>query len=220
MNSDKNQNTQREHPHTYLDKERLSSYIYQVEYASVCKPKNILYIGKGTGIAPYLLSRGPGAPEVITLDNDQELKPDILGSVLDIPLENKAVDLTMCCQVLEHLPFDEFLAALQEMCRVTRRRLILSLPDKRLYFSMRIKVPLIRLSLQLSLPRPDTMFRSCPKWKFKKSGHCWEIGYKGTSLGAVKKKIRQSGWIINEIKRVPDFSWHTFFDLYPLDTME
>jgi len=220
LNIENNQNKKSEHRHAHLDKERLYSYVYQVEYAAACAPDSILYVGKGTGIAPYLLSRCPGNPKITTLDVDTELKPDILGSVLDIPLNDQAVDLTMCCQVLEHLPFDDLLPALREMRRVTRRRLIMSLPDKRLYFCMRIKAPLIRLTLPLSLPRPDTMRRPCPRWKLEKSGHYWEIGYKGASLGTVKKHLRQAGWKIKEITRVYDLSWHTFFVLDRPDSRE
>jgi ubiquinone/menaquinone biosynthesis C-methylase UbiE len=217
LHSENEPNKKSEHRHSHLDKARLYSYIYQVEFATAGEHKNILYVGKGTGIAPYILSRCPGDPEVITLDIDAELKPDILGSVLDIPMADRAVDVTMCCQVLEHLPFAQFLPALREMRRVTRKRLIMSLPDKRLYFSIRLKAPLIRLSLPVSLPRPDTMFRPCPQWKFREAGHFWEIGYKGSSLGTLKKHLRRAGWKINKIKRVYDLSWHTFFDLYPTD---
>jgi len=203
--------TQDNVPHRDLNVRRLYSYIYQFQYAMAGKPHTILYVGKGTGIAASLLSRCPGHPRVITLDNDEQLEPDIVASVLQIPLEDGAVDVTLCCEVLEHLPFDKFAPALCELRRVTRSRLVLSLPDVRLFFGGRINIPLLKIRWQLSLPRFGISLD--PKKKFEQSGHYWEIGYKGSGIRAVKQKIRAAGWRINEVRRVDDWSWHTFFDL-------
>lgn len=200
--------------HSHLDVRRLYSYIYQLDLAMASLPQKILYVGKGSGIAPYLLARCPGDPEVITMDIEEKFEPDLVGSVLDIPLEDNAVNVTLCCQVLEHLPFAKFAPALREMHRVTRDRLILSLPNKQLYFAMYIKVPLIKLFGSFSLTRFPLMFLPYPEKKFKINGHYWEIGYKGTSMHTIKNTIRESGWKIAKIKRVPDWSWHTFFELY------
>lgn len=199
--------------HSHLDIRRLYSYIYQLEFAIEVAPKKVLYIGKGTGIAPSLLSKCPGDPEIITMDIEAKFDPDILGSVLDIPSENNAFDVTMCCQVLEHLPFDNFQKALTEIRRVTKDRLVLSIPDRRFYFGLWAKAPLIRLGVSMSLPRFPLMFLPYPEEKTKINGHYWEIGHKGTSLNTIKKKIYQAGWKIKKIKRVPDWSWHTFFIL-------
>lgn len=178
-------------------------------------PQKILYVGKGTGIAPYLLSRCPGDSEIITMDIEEKFEPDLIGSVLDIPLENNAVDVTLCCQVLEHLPFENFAPALCQMHRVTRDRLILSLPDRRLYFGAKVKIPLFEFTWSISLPRFPLMFMSYPEKKFKVNGHYWEIGHKGTTMRIVKEVIRKSGWKIKKISRVHNWSWHTFFELHP-----
>jgi len=199
-------------PHSHLDVCRLYSYIYQLEYAMACKPRKILYVGKATGVAPYLLSRCPGDPEVITLDIEERFKPDIIGSVLAIPLDDDAVDLTLCCEVLEHLPFESFVPALREMRRVTQRCLVLSLPDVRRFYSVRIKLPLIKLQWQISLRKFAPL--SCPAAIFEKIGHYWEIGYKGVGFKTVKQNIQTAGWIINDVRRVYDLSWHTFFELH------
>ncbi|MBN1457439.1 MAG: class I SAM-dependent methyltransferase [Sedimentisphaerales bacterium] len=199
--------------HTHLDVRRLYSYICQLEYAMDAAPEKVLYVGKGTGIAPDLLSRCPGDPEVATIDIEPDFKPDIVGSILDIPLEDNSFDVTMCCQVLEHLPFDSFQNALEEIWRVTKNRLVLSVPNRGLYFGFRAKVPLLKFGFSISLPRFPLMFLSYPEEKAKLNGHCWEIGYKGTSMATVKKRILDAGWMIKTIKRVPDWAWHTFFVL-------
>jgi ubiquinone/menaquinone biosynthesis C-methylase UbiE len=55
--------------------------------------------------------------------------PDCNFSVADVynlPWHNDSFDLTICCEVLEHLQKPE--KALQELCRVTKQTLILSVP--------------------------------------------------------------------------------------------
>ena len=60
--------------------------------------------------------------QVTTLDIQADLKPDVLGSVERIPLPDHSFDISICCQVLEHLPFDQFETCLKELHRVARRR--------------------------------------------------------------------------------------------------
>jgi len=42
--------------------------------------------------------------------------------VTQMPFENNKYQLTVCCQVLERLPFTEFLPALKQVRRVTEKR--------------------------------------------------------------------------------------------------
>jgi ubiquinone/menaquinone biosynthesis C-methylase UbiE len=199
---------------THLVVKQLYSYIYQLNFAIESEPHRILYVGGGTGVAPYLLSRCSGNPEIVTLDIDERYKPDIIGSVLDIPFEDNRFDVTVCCQVLEHLPFDSFLPALCEMYRVTKDRLVLSLPDCRFFCGFRIKIPLINIAFQLNFPR--FFARPSHEKRLADTGHYWEIELKRTPFRKVKKAIQDSGWIIDSITRVYDQSYHTFFYLHKL----
>jgi SAM-dependent methyltransferase len=197
---------------THLVIKLLHSYIYQLNFALESEPHRILYVGKGTGVAPYLLSRCQGNPEVVTLDTDERYKPDIIGSVLDIPFENNSFDVTVCCQVLEHIPFDSFLRALREMYRVTKDHLVLSLPDRRFFCGFRIRMPLINIGFQLNFPR--FFARPSHEKRLADTGHYWEIELKQTPFRKVKKAIKDSGWITDKVTRVYDRSCHTFFYLH------
>jgi ubiquinone/menaquinone biosynthesis C-methylase UbiE len=49
-----------------------------------------------------------------------------VADVYNLPWNDDSFDLTLCCEVLEHLQKPE--KALQELCRVTKQTLILSVP--------------------------------------------------------------------------------------------
>jgi len=98
-------------------------------------PAVILDAGCGEG---ELVRRGvlPADMRVISLD----LRPESLawfrdhsnqrrlvcGSLTSLPLPDQSVDTALCLEVLEHL--DRPLVALQELSRVARKRIILSVP--------------------------------------------------------------------------------------------
>ena len=67
--------------------------------------------------------------EVTTVDIDPALGPDVVGSVTRLPFDDDAFDVALCCEVLEHLPWDEAEAALQEVSRVVSRGAVVSVPD-------------------------------------------------------------------------------------------
>ena len=147
--------------------------------------------------------------EAEALDIQPQLAPDVVAPVTRIPAPDAVFDAALCCQVLEHLPYAEFPAALAELRRVTRTGLVLSLPDATPHFDFAIALPGIRrkrVSLSPSLlgkrQRPD---------KLAPLGHHWEIGYRPTTLAHVKHDIRTAGWIIERTWRVPEKPWHRFF---------
>ncbi|MFT4040865.1 MAG: methyltransferase domain-containing protein [Thermomicrobiales bacterium] len=54
----------------------------------------------------------------------------VTGSVLELPLPDKSVDVVGCFEVLEHLPDDLPRAALKEFRRVARQAVVLSVPHE------------------------------------------------------------------------------------------
>src|SRR6186997_2442925 len=111
----------------YEKVDRWVSYYRQIHEVLALRPENLLEIGKGSGLVSTVLkSRGV---DVTSLDIDPGVHPDVVGSVLALPFEDKKFDVTLCAEVLEHLPFEEFPKALSEIRRVTRRAVVLSLPN-------------------------------------------------------------------------------------------
>lgn len=113
-------------PH-YLTKERVCSYWHQLHEVQALEPATVLEVGPGAGVVTGWL-RSSGI-ETTTLDFAADIAPDVLGPVTEIPLADDAVDVALCAQVLEHLPWDEVPVALAELARVSRRGVVLTVPD-------------------------------------------------------------------------------------------
>lgn len=111
----------------YITKERFNSYFYQIKEVVFQNPKSVLEIGVGNGFLTDALKKK--GLKVSTLDIDEKLNPDKVGSVLSLPFADSSFELVICFQVLEHLPYIDFTNALKEIYRVTNNSAILSLPD-------------------------------------------------------------------------------------------
>ena len=149
-----------------------------------------------------------------TLDIQPELKPDLVGSVTAIPAEDGAFDVALCSQVLEHLPFDQFGAALRELRRVTKFGLVLSLPDISPYYYLGFRLPKMR-PVFWSMSRRKYPSEELMRRAWESSGHYWEIGYRDSLLDDVRHAISEAGWLIHRAWRVPEKDYHRFFKLCP-----
>ena len=75
----------------YCQAERWSSYWLQINEILKCSPQNILEIGIGDKVlAGYL--RNNTDINYSSLDIAQDLKPDIVGSIENIPLADNSFD--------------------------------------------------------------------------------------------------------------------------------
>lgn len=203
---------------SYLGKsfQRLASYRQQLQYVVKSSPTNVLLIGKGDGfVAKTLCEMGIA---VVVLDVDSSLNPDVCASVEKMPLDNQSFDVSICCQVLEHLPFEKLELCLTEIRRVTRNRLVMSVPDNRRFFLFRLRFARFNLEWQGSLSRLRP--RKIPAARFEQHGHYWEIGWRGYGICDVERVITNAGWKLMEHRRVPDLAWHTFFYCAPGESIK
>ncbi len=193
----------------YLANGRPYSYAHQLEAVVSVSPSSVLEVGVGASIVAAGL-RCCGVA-VTTLDIEPTLRPDIVGSVLAMPVSDGAFDVTMCCQVLEHLPWERFGEALRELRRVTRKSLVLSVPDVTRHWGLSLSVPRLgRRALYLSVPPiPPRRF---PADRLRDMGHYWEIGFRGFPLRRIAAEIRGAGWTLRRTWRVPELAWHRFFE--------
>lgn len=194
----------------YLKDGRIFSFAHQINTAISFEPATILEVGAGGGVVTAAL-RAAGF-EVTTLDVQAELGPDIVGSVVATGCESRSFDVALCCQVLEHLPFEQFEPALRELKRVTRQGLVLSLPDVTPHGFIAGKFPKIpefRLNWQLPNLRPRTISDG----QFARDGHYWEIGRRGGCLSLVLERIIKAEWRVLSTWNVPEMRYHRFFKL-------
>ncbi|MBP9869586.1 class I SAM-dependent methyltransferase [Patescibacteria group bacterium] len=187
----------------YESEERWTSYYTQINEVLGRSPDSVLEIGVGNGIVSDALKRQ--GIQVQTLDIDPELKPDFVGSVSQIPLANASVDVALCAEVLEHLPFEEFEGCVQELARVSRNGVVLSLPHWGYTFRGVVDIP--------GLP----MFRAAWKLPFQKpiplgGVHCWEIGRTGYPLSRILTVLEKS-FIVEREWLSSWMPYHHFFRL-------
>ena len=193
----------------YDTKERFCSYWHQIDEVTTLKPKTVLEIGIGNGfVTRYLKKTGIS---VITLDIERNLKPDVAASVLLLPFSYSSFDLVTCCEVLEHLPYEHFSRALNELGRVSQSNVVISLPDASVIYRVNIELPRFKPIKKL-IPHPFP--RSTPH--VYDGEHYWEIGKSQYPIKRILQDIQRSGLNVVKTYRVFEFYYHRFFLLTKL----
>jgi SAM-dependent methyltransferase len=194
----------------YVRGGRVFSYAHQIDTVLSFEPTSVVEIGVGAGMVAAALRSVK--IDVTTIDVQPDLSPDVLASVTNLPFDNHRFDVALCCQVLEHLPFDRFVPALCELKRVTAKGVVLSLPDCSPHYEVRLRVPKLRrfawVGTRRRDPSPDRKARA-----WAQAGHHWEIGYDETPLRSIEQGYRQAGLAIQRTWRVPEMPYHRFFSL-------
>ena len=197
---------------SYDTKERFVSYWHQITEIIQLRSNKVLEVGIGNGfVSQYLKKKGIN---VVTLDIDHDLKPDIVGSVLSIPFGSKSFNVISCCEVLEHLPYIDFTRALKEIHRVSREYVILSLPDHTAIYRFNIELPRIKKPIKKLIPHPFPR----PTHHEYDGVHHWIIGKTNYPLTRIELDIKRTGFKIIQSYRVFEFYGHRFLLLGKSDS--
>jgi len=166
----------------YFRHDQMFSYWAQIDAVRNQEPANVLEIGLGNGfVSTNLLWLGF---DVKTLDVNPALDPDVVCSVTELnsQLKGQKFSMTLCCEVLEHLPLEEFERALWNIASVTQDLVYLTLPlyGRSYGISAHLKIPkawrYIDWYVRLPVGRLPDM-------------HWWEIG---SSKASGRKRIMDS----------------------------
>lgn len=193
-------------PASYLSPTRMASIGYQIRFMNQHFPgANVLEVGVGSGLAAQLLRKL--GHQVTTLDVDVELSPDVVGSVTEIPVETGAFASFLCCQVLEHLPWEDSRMALEEIRRVTKLGGVISVPTVRPRLGLRV-YPFRRGHPTRMLPGlwPKSRQLHTP------DEHYWELGI-GVSLRQFREACAEAAFQIVEELQPIENPYHHFFVL-------
>lgn len=167
----------------YLSRERWISFWYQLMEVTETKPETVLEIGPGPGIVIRAI-RDFGVFGV-TVDIDSRLRPTVVADITKLPFEDKSFDCVLAAEVLEHIPFIEVSKALEELARVSRKSIVITLPH---YWRFS---PSIALKIFPFVPRVQKVFPIsvfAPKHQFD-GQHYWEIGKKETPISKVRQML-------------------------------
>jgi 2-polyprenyl-3-methyl-5-hydroxy-6-metoxy-1,4-benzoquinol methylase len=173
---------------SYFSKIQLNSLSNQLLLIYSLKPKKILEIGKGNGfVSNFLKSAGY---DVITFDINPNLQPDIVGDITNINayFNEGEFDLIVCCEVLEHLPFEEFEKILMMFSKISRGQAIISLPRcQKIFVSINLQIKIRRI-----IDKRFNIFLALLGGKKVSVNHHWEIySTKKTSLNSIKGIINK-----------------------------
>ncbi|MCK5306486.1 MAG: class I SAM-dependent methyltransferase [Candidatus Omnitrophica bacterium] len=190
----------------YDSKERFCSYWHQINEITKLNPQNVLEVGIGNGfVSEYLKKHGLN---ITTADVDKGLKPDIVASVLSLPISDNVFDVVVCYETLEHMPYENFSKALLELKRVSKKYVLISLPDVHKVWRYVIHIPrfkeIMKLIYKPRIKLPEHIFDG---------QHYWEIGKKGYALKKVSKDICACGFKISNTYRPFEITYHRFFVL-------
>jgi len=188
----------------YTKLDRWVSYYYQIKEVLLSAPKTILEIGVGEGVLRDYV-RSHGGATYTSLDVAEDLHPDVIGSVLALPFKESSFDVVCAFEVLEHLPFSDFEKALQELSRVSKGKVILSLPHFGPPIKFLCKIPFLReIAFAVKIPFLKTHVFD--------GEHYWEIGKRGYSSQYLRSVVKK--YFLLEREFVPfENQYHHFFVL-------
>ena len=104
---------------------------------------SIIDVGCGNGVLSNELSN---TWQVIGIDRSRTalrgvVTPKVLGDIAHLPFRDESCDMTLCSEVLEHLPVDLLDKAVTEILRISRKYILITVPCKEYLPKNYIKCP-------------------------------------------------------------------------------
>jgi len=192
---------------SYNSFERFVSYACQLQAIESCKPKTILEIGPGNSIVTQHL-RTAGY-HVTTVDVDPESGSDLVADIRDLPSKDATFDVVVAFQVLEHIPWEDVSGALVELARVSKKNLVISVPQRVTCFECVLKIPFMRTLIK----RNFIDLSICIPLKFPKGiskQHHWELDFWQYSRKTFRNILGKVGVVVSEFSPALD-KYHRFF---------
>ena len=172
------------------------SIFYQIQQIKRFKPQSVLEIGIQDSIRHFI-----DVKRYRSLDNNKEFDPDYLQDIRKLDIRER-FDFVLCCEVLEHMPFEDVPSVLERLSKICDN-LIISVPYSCLFFQVKSNF----FNIILSIP---FFFRD------HKPGnqHHWELGRKNHSRSKFENIVKKHFRIIETYNK--DYPYHMYYLLKPL----
>lgn len=193
----------------YHSKARWASYWHQVSEVLNTRATSCLEVGTGSGVVKQTLI-GAGV-DTVSVDFAEDLAPDLVGDVRDLPVGDASYDVVLASQVLEHIPWDDVPKAVSEIRRVCRTHAVLSLPQA----GWGVGIVASAHALGFFNQQGTSLIAGLP-WRHRFDGqHHWEVGARGTRQATVRNVLATGFAVVREYT-VPEMPYHRFYVLRKL----
>ena len=187
--------------HAYYSHKRIGHQWLQVDLLKDLDVKNILEIGPYLGLVTAMLASAGYSVTTLDIDSTSKgigAKSHINGDISSIQTNKlSGFDAVICCEMLEHIKWQDVDNVLIRLAETGIPWLILSVPYEGFQFGFSLYLNRFQI-------RRSSFFR---KFRFLKKYHIrgnekkwephkWEIGYRGYSLNAFCTKISSAGYVI------------------------
>ena len=183
----------------YYSGTRIGQQWFQLHLLDGLAVQKVLEVGPNLGLVSALLANAGFTVTTMDVLPSQDPRPDIphiQGELTGMDSARLAGhDAILCCETLEHLPWDRVQGVLAKFHAAAPRYLIISVPYMGFQIDWRLYLNAVTLRSKFSFKKLNFLFR------FKEDrtdpwGHKWEAGYRGHSLAALEGKIKAAGWRI------------------------
>lgn len=189
--------------------DRFSSYHYQLREIFEAKPKSVLEIGVGDKVIGSYLKNNTDITYT-SADYSDKLGPDIVADVRHLPCADNSFDVVCAFEVLEHIPFQDFELAVKELLRVSKHRVLISMPHWGRSFAFSIQIPFFGIK-KFNFKLPYLLF----KIKHVFNGeHYWEIGKDMYPVYRIKQAILDAGGVLERDFVPTENTYHHFFIIH------
>lgn len=191
----------------YFSEVQFISFAQQLRLVRNLRRRNILEVGKGNGFVSDFLKKA--GYNVKTVDVNHNLRPDVVGSVLDLAgiFKTANFDVVLCAEVLEHLPFEFFERAIVNIFETTNAYAVITLPRcEKSVFEFQLSVKFFQLP-----PVQGSFFVSMPWAPINE--HHWELNSNRlTKMKSIRHIIKRYFTVIDE-GRMRSNPYHHYFVL-------
>jgi len=184
----------------YINKKRWISFWYQLDETLALEPKTVLELGPGPGIFKMMIANFQIS--IKTVDINPKINPDYIASATNLPIKDQSFDCICAFQMLEHLPYNDSLKVFSEMVRVTKKNIVISLPDAKNLYVFSIHAPII-----------GQRYYWIPSRTIHKLGkdHYWEVNKERYSLNKILSDFYRNNVMLKKTYRIKENSRHRIF---------
>jgi hypothetical protein len=180
----------------YYTGKRIGHQWLQVDLLARLPVARVLEIGPHLGLVTAMLENA--GFDVTTLDRGprafaRPATPHIAADLLALdPARIAGFDAILCCETLEHLPWEAVPRVLAALAASGARYLVVSVPYEgtQLSLSLQLNARWARQAFSLK------SFRFLRRFSPDSGGHQWEVGYRGHGLRAWEAMLRGAGYAI------------------------